>query len=136
MVVIIAWREHLFLRLYPRDLVRAFSLGAEGEYAFYHSRSFLAGYDTLADFLIPAVAVGRFTAEKLAALGLRPLYNANLLAGIFGVELVEAIPHWSEIVGFRVEGVDAVIDHDEADALLWKINLGVISYPQIFASQP
>ncbi len=71
LLVIIIGRVHdLLFRQQPRNLVRTFPPGAEAEYPLYDRRRFLVGHDALANVLVPAVAVGRPAAEKLAPLAL------------------------------------------------------------------
>lgn len=81
------------------------------------------------------VAVGRPASQPLATLHLHPLDGEHLFAGVLSVEFVGLVADGVEVVAALHPGVHAVVDRDEAEPLLGKVNFRVLAHLEILASQ-
>lgn len=63
-------------------------------------------------------------------------YRLDLVAGVLGVPLVHDVQERREVVVGGLCAVHAVVDGNEADALLGKNDLGVVAHLQIVPPEP
>jgi len=134
-VIIIAWRQHLFLSKNPGDLIGTFAGGAQREDSLYHRRGFVVGDELLALSVRLFVAVGRPSAEPLSPFCLQLLHRTNLLAGILCVKLVCPVAYRTEIVAPLDQRIDTVVDRYEPHAHVRKEQLKVIAHLQILSAE-
>lgn len=136
LVVLVGRVQDLLLSQDSGNLVGAFSGGAQLEDPAYHRGGRLVRYDFLGVRILLLVAVGRLGARALAALRLHPLDGPHLFAGVLGVELVGPVADRIEVIAALHQGVHAVVDRDEPDALLREVDLRVLAHLQVLPSQP
>ena len=117
------------------DLVGPLPSGAQLEHPAYHRGGHLVRHNFLGVLILLFVSVGWFGARTLSALRLHPLDGPHLFAGVLGVELVGPVADGVEVVAALHQGIHSVVDCDEPDALLWKIEFRQLSHLQVLPTQ-
>ena len=135
LVVLVGRVQDLFSGQDSGDLVGPFPGGAQFEDPAYHRGSRLIRYDLLGLCVFFLIAVWGLGARTLPALRLHPLDGPHLFAGVLGVELVCPVADGVEVVAALHQGVHAVIDRDEPDALLWEVEFRQLAHLQVLPSQ-
>ena len=121
LVVLVGRVQDLFSGQDSGDLVGPFPGGAQLEDPAYHGGSRLVRHDLLGVLILLLVPVGWFGARTLSALRLH-LLDGPLADGV-------------EVVAALHQGIHAVVDRDEPDALLRKVELGQLAHLQVLPSQ-
>ena len=135
LVVLVSWVQDLLHGQDSGDLVRAFPCGAQFKDTAYHGGGRLIRYDLFGLCVFFLIAVGRFGSQPFSILRLHLLNIAHLLTGVLGVELVGTVADGVEVVVALHQGIHPVVDCDEPDALLWKIEFRQLSHLQVLPSQ-
>ena len=135
LVVLVGRVEDLFSGQNSGDLVRPFPGSAQFEDPAYHRGSRLVRHDLLGVIILLLVPVGWFGARTLPALRLHLLDGPHLFAGVLGVELVGPVADGVEVVAALYQGVHTVVDRDEPDALLRKVELRQLTHLQVLPPQ-
>ena len=73
-------------------------------------------------------------AGVFALVALRPIYGADLLGGITSVKIVHDVQKGSEIILGLIGAVHAVVDGNEANAVLWEGDLRVEAHTEVITT--
>ena len=137
-LVVLVGRVHdLLLGQDSGDLVGPFPGGAQLEDPAYHRSGRLIRHDLFGILILLLVPVGWFGARTLSALRLHLLNGPHLFAGVLGVEFVGPVADGVEVVAALHQGIHAVVDRDEPDALLLFLpqELGRIGFIQMMGNR-
>lgn len=135
LVVLVGRVQDLLSGQDPGDLVGPFPSGAQLEDPAYHRSGRLVRHDLLGVLILLLISVGWFGARTLPALRLHLLDGPHLFAGVLGVEFAGPVADGVEVVAALHQGIHAVVDRDEPDALLRKVELCQLAHLQVLPSQ-
>ena len=134
-VIVVGRSEDFLVAEDSGDLAGAFATSTEIEDVLHHRRGFLVGDDLLAVGCFLFVAVGRLAAQPFTTLRLHLLDGTNLFAGVLGMKLIRPVADGIEVAAAFHQRVHAIVDGDEADALLREVDLRVVAYLKVLSAE-
>ena len=123
--------KHLFLGQNIRDLIHALAVNDHTEDTPHNSGSFLVNDPALLVLRVFQIPVDGVVAGVFALVALRPIDGADLLGGITSVKIVHDVQKGSEIILGLIGAVHAVVDGNEANAVLRECDLRIEAHTEI-----
>ena len=123
--------KHLFLGQNIRDLIHALAVNDHAEDAAYNGGSFLVDNPALLVLRVFQIPVDGVIAGVFALIALCPIDGADLLACITSVKIVHDIEKGCKVVFRLIGAVHAVIDGNEANAVLREGDLRIEAHTEI-----
>ena len=128
--------KHLFLGQNIRDLIHALAVNDHAEDAAHNGGSFLVDDPALLVLRIFQIPVDGMIAGMFALVALRPVDGADLLGGITSVKIVHDVQKGSEIILGLIGAVHAVVDGNEANAVLREGDLRIEAHTEVITTHP
>lgn len=126
--------KHLFLGQNIRNLIHALAVNDHAEDAAHNGGSFLVDNPALLVLWVFQIPVDGMIAGVFALVALCPIDGADLLGGITSVKIVHDIEKRREIILGLIGTVHAVIDGNEANAVLREGDLRIEAHTEIVST--
>ena len=126
--------KHLFLGQNIRDLIYALAVNDHVEDAAHNGGSFLVDDPALLVLRGFQIPVDGMVAGVFALVALCPIDGADLLGGITSVKIVHDIQKGSEIILGLIGAVHAVVDGNEANAVLREGDLRIEAHTEVITT--